>query len=193
MNRTVLSLLIGVCLVGMCTPVRADTLDFDAPPIAPWLYPIGNGYGGLNWSNFYVAYKDDKLGTGYDYGTVSGSYTAFNGFAWPASVSIASGTFDFNGAWLTSAWYDQAVQVDGYLHGVLQDSQVVSLFTTVPQWFDFNFMGIDTLTFTSLASPDPSQFVMDDFTFTQAVPLPGAVVLGFLGLGVAGLKLRKSS
>ena len=33
-------------------------------------------------------------------------------------------------------------------------------------------------------------FTIDDFTFVQ-VPVPAAVLLGMLGLGVAGLKLRK--
>jgi hypothetical protein len=33
-------------------------------------------------------------------------------------------------------------------------------------------------------------FTVDDFTFNP-VPVPAAVLLGMLGLGVAGLKLRK--
>lgn len=40
-------------------------------------------------------------------------------------------------------------------------------------------------------SPDsPYTFTVDDFTFNP-VPVPAAVLLGMLGLGVAGLKLRK--
>ena len=38
----------------------------------------------------------------------------------------------------------------------------------------------------------PNIFTVDDFTFVP-VPVPAAVLLGMLGLGVAGLKLRKFS
>ena len=59
--------------------------------------------------------------------------------------------------------------------------------------FDFDFLGIDTLVFTSFGGVNPglngdgTQFVMDNFTFneTKGVPEP-ASTLGLLAFGALG-------
>jgi hypothetical protein len=156
--------------------------------------PIPNGYGGFNWENMY--YLDPVAAypvSGYMNGMVSQPHVAFNAYARAAAVS--DGIFDFGGAALTGAWNDGLnIQVDGLLGGNLIYSQTVQVDTSGPTWFDFNYYGIDRLEFSSWGGVNHgypgsgTHFAMDNFTI---VPIPGAVLLGILGLSVAGVKLRK--
>ncbi|WP_069791059.1 PEP-CTERM sorting domain-containing protein (plasmid) [Cyanobacterium sp. IPPAS B-1200] len=160
---------------------------------------IPNGYGGLNWSNFWVLKGTSQPGNGYEKGIVSGDYVAFNSFANPAEIT--GSLFDFNGAFLTAAWNDGlSVLVEGFNSGTNLYSQTVVVNTTSPTWFDFNFLGVDRLRFSSFGgvqnpnlSVSDTHFAMDNFTFneTQAVPEPTSLI-GILGLGAFGvISLRK--
>lgn len=195
MNRAVLSLLVGACLAGTCGPASANVITFDDFSTSASYDVVPNGYGGFDWTNFYVVHKDYAPGSAYQRGAISGDYVAFDVLGFPAAMGVAAGsTFDFTGAYLTSHMEDQDVQVDGYLLGVLTYSKVVSVATAGPQWFQFDYIGIDSLALDPLGE---WTFVMDNFTYNRAavpapVPVPGAVVLGFLGaVGVAGLKRRR--
>ena len=159
---------------------------------------VPNGYGGLNWENMYYLDASSLTPgeTGYVAGMVSPTKVAFNGWGEPAAVS--DGIFSFGGTYLTGAFNEGLnVQVDGYLDGSLIYSQTVVVSSTTPTWFNFNYYSIDRLEFSSWGGiPNPdyanhgfgTQFVMDNFTI---VPVPGAVLLGILGLSAVGVKLRK--
>jgi hypothetical protein len=130
--------------------------------------PIPNGYGGLDWSNFY--YLNSHLVvpvSGYTHGTLSGADVAFNAFGAPASVS---GNFNFVGAYLTGAWNNGlSIVVDGYNQGVLVDHETVVVNTDVPKWFEFDYTGITKLVFSSSGGTPAGysgagpHFVMDNF------------------------------
>jgi hypothetical protein len=194
MKKALFLVMLGVAWFGVASAGAAEVLTFDDVSTTTTYEPIPSGYGGFQWSeHFNVIHRDYHPGSGYDLGTVSGMYTAFNASAYPVSMGVAPGsTFDFNGAYLTSAWYDQNVQVQGFLNGSLVADQSVWTVTTGPTWVDFNFLGIDTLTFTSLGG---SQFAMDNFTYNgehgPVVPVPGAIVLGTLGTGLVGWMRRR--
>ena len=68
--------------------------------------PIGNGYGGLNWNNWYVL--DTSIYgngvNGYAHGLVSSPNVAYNSFGGPATFSAASGAFTLDSFYLTAAW-----------------------------------------------------------------------------------------
>jgi hypothetical protein len=171
-----------LCLSGTASAAPV-TLYFDDIATAP-VYPLNtahipNGYGGLNWDNFYVANGDYPpwYGYGYKKGMVSPPNTAFNGSANPATIYSAT-PFDFIDAWFATAYAqtDQSydIQVDGYLGSWLKYSGVAAAFREYPLYTMFNFYGIDRLVFTSLVNPHDgrsSQFVMDNFTF-DANPVP---------------------
>lgn len=190
MNKLVYVMLALVSLLGICTSANAAVLGFDDISTFPDStdVDVSDGYGGLNWDNFYVLHESCHPGSGYDYGTVSESCVAYNAFGDPAWTT-SDATFDFNGAYLTSAWYDQNLQVLGYLGGELKYDVTVPIVTTGPTWYDFNFTGIDALKFISTNY----QFVMDNFTYNQTatVPAPGAILLGTLGTGLLGYLRRR--
>jgi hypothetical protein len=157
--------------LGIVGSVDAVTLSFD--DIAGDEGAISNGYGGFNWENFsYINSADYWPGAGYKTGTVSGHKTAYNGWGNPATISISSGTFDFNSAYLTGVWNNGlTITVEGFLNGVSKYSTTIVVDTTAPTKLDFNFLGIDSLKFTSSGGVYAdtlgwgTHFALDDFTF----------------------------
>jgi hypothetical protein len=150
---------------------------------------IPNGYGGFNWDNFYVIHRSLAPSSGYDLGCISPNYVAYNGGA--ATFALLSDSiFDFNGAYLTSAW-DSAmgVRVEGYLGSFLLYDTTVVVVNTGPTWCNFNYAGVDELRFSSVSV---NQFAMDNFTYSATViPAPGAVLLGSIGVAFVGWLRRR--
>ena len=183
---------------------NATVLTFDdLTPLTASPSTIANSYGGLNWTDMgYLNSSHYSGGTsGYVGGTVFGDYVAFNEFARVATVS--DGLFDFNSAYLASAWNDNlSVTVQGFLGGTelynvtvnnLQYSQTQGATATL---VNFDFLGIDSLVFTSFGGTDAdandggggTHFVMDNFTFNATVPEPATLALlslGLFGIGAA--------
>ena len=198
--KKLLLLLCAISLIfGVAGSAGATVLTFDdiAAPTSSF-EPILNGYGGFSWDNFYYMNRNYPLSkgfpdTGYKNGTVSGDYSAFNGYGEFASLNINSGVFDFVGASLTSAWLGgNSVIVEGYLGGPMGtrvDAMTVTVNTDTATWFAFNFVGIDSLVFSSTEK----QFVLDDFTYNSSTPVPEPATMlllgaGLLGMGVVGRK-----
>jgi len=186
----------GAALIalGIGGAAQATVLTFDdLSPISFELIP--DGYAGFNWDNFYALNSSNPtyLGSGYPNGTVSGNVVAFNGSG--EAATLADGLFDFNSAYLTAAWRNGlSITVEGLKDGLSLYSETVVVDITGPTLFDFDFLGIDTLVFTSFGGVNPgglngdgTQFVMDNFTFneTKGVPEP-ASTLGLLAFGALG-------
>jgi hypothetical protein len=192
MRRFTMICALAIALLASSNAV-ADIVTFD--DIAEGTIP--NGYAGFNWGQFGVA-EGALHGAGYANGVVSPDNVAFN--EWANVAMISDGAFNFEGAYLTGAWNDGLnVNIKGYLGGaVVYDTTVVTS-AYMATWFDFDYLNVDALEFTSfggIAVPgwngSGEHFAMDNFT-VSAVPVPGAVLLGMLGLSVAGARLRKKS
>jgi hypothetical protein len=162
---------------------------------------IPNGYGGLQWNQMgYVDGATSFADSGYENGTVSGSYVAFNNNALVATVYGT--TFDFNSAYLTAAWNNGLnITVTGMLGATSLYTQTVTVDTTAPTFFAFNYLGIDQLIFSSSGGTNAglgfpgTHFAMDDMSVNLAAVPDGGSALAMLGLGMVGISAirRKSS
>jgi len=194
--------LLSVNCVASATVLTFGDIAINKSGLPPYQTPIANGYGGLNWSNFYALAPDLTNNNGYVNGIVSGDQVAFNYYGNPAAVS--SSQFDFNGVYLTAAWRNGLnITVSGSLNGTLLYSRTITVNTSSPTWFAFNFNGIDSLSFSSYGGTnagllgdngfggktigDGTQFAMDNFTFIQAAPVPVPAAFWLFGSGIAGL------
>ena len=158
---------------------------------------IENGYAGFDWSWFGYANKSVLPGSGYETGVASGDYAAYNDFA--ATSSLSGSLFDFNGAFLTGAWNDGLnIEIKGFAAGAELYSAIVVVNTANAQWFDFNFFGIDSLSFRSfggeknaLLEGEGEHFVMDNFTINESASVPESSPFALMLLGIASLLLGR--
>lgn len=167
----------------------AGTLNFDSGVANET--PIPNGYGGLNWDNFYAldAVNYYLNPSGYLAGMVSPDFVAFNAYADPAAFSSPI-PFNFISAYLTGAWNDGLnIQVQGFLGATLMYDQTVVVNATGPTLFNFNYLGVDRVYFQSSDgtphdgySGSGGHFAMDNLT-VNIIPEPGSGILLIIGLG----------
>ena len=199
-----LSLLLSLGL-SAATATQAAVITFDDLP-ATELDAIPDGYHGFNWGaspmvNVNYFHKDLLPNTGFENGVVSGDYAAFNFLA--TTSTITGDQFDFNGAYLTAGWNDGLnIEVTGFLNNLALFTKTVVVNTQQAQWFDFNFMGINSLSLgawggTSIDGTEGNDFfIMDNFTINEptAVPESSSLILLLLGLGwiLVGRKTKKA-
>jgi hypothetical protein len=188
----------------LSTGSQGYVLTFDDITTNLYKNPL-NSYGGLTWENSAVmstALAPPTIGyTGYRNGTVSGDYVFYSNNGNP--VTVAGLEFNFIGAYLTAAFKeDLNIDIVGKLDGVQLYSQTITVNTTSATWFEFSFLGINELIFTSYGGTDAgytyppgNHIAMDNFTYNfHPVPVPAAVwLLGSGLLGLLGFSKRKKT
>lgn len=127
-------------------------------------------YAGLNWNGFAVLDPDTfgYINTGYNHGTTSGDWVAYNGGG--RNSSISGNDFDLESGYFTSAWRDLTVTVNAYDDGVFVGSQILLLNTSTPKLIQFDnniFNSIDQVFFIPETTSLGYQFVLDDLNIGQ--------------------------
>lgn len=181
MKKSIIFAALTISLLSFA--VSADVITFDnIATTTGWVY-IADGVDGFEWTNIGIINKNYHKGSGYDIGTVSGDYAAFNPYAYNPSISVSSvgEVFDFDGVYVTSAWNtSDVITFKGFNGTELVYEQSVSITNSKAKWCDFNF---DDITSLEMYSANGTWFVIDDFTYTpHAVPEPGTLSLLSLGL-----------
>jgi PEP-CTERM motif len=192
---------LGLCMVIAPAAARAATITFD--DLSGSENPVPNGYGGLNWGNFYYL-NADTYGTpsGYQNGTVSHPNVAYNAFGSPANFSSAT-PFTLNSAYFTGAWNDGLmIEAQGFLGGSLVHDVIFTVNTSGPTLEKFNWTNVDNVNFISSGgtphgySGAGEHFAMDNLTINEAVvPEPASLTLlglGAFALGSYALRRRKA-
>ena len=171
---------------------QAVTLDFDSQGGT-----VANGYGGLDWANFYTLDATTYDASGYVNGLVSPKLVALNGFGNPASIS-GSG-FTLNSGYFTAAWNDGlTVDAQGFVGGVLTFSKTFVIDTAGPTLEAFNWANLSGVTFTSSGGVSHGyngggeHFALDNLTVNEsgAVPEPASWALMLGGFGMVGGAMR---
>lgn len=182
----------GLAAATASAAAAQTTLTFDDFSGTTELIP--DGYGGFNWTNFYAINRGLYPGSGYDHGTVSGDWVAWNGSGYDADMTLeGGGTFSVFSAYLTAAWTDGLDFVaTGYRAGVEVFSRSLVLNTAGPQLVAFDFMNIDQMTFSS-GGGGGNQFAMDNLEVgVGVVPEPITLTLLLPGLvGIAAARRRR--
>ena len=202
MPKTKSFLLSTLMLLGLSTATNATVITFDDLPTTE-TDAIHSGYHGFNWGDEFwtsVAYihKNTLPGTGFENGVVSGNYAAFNNFA--TTSTITGDIFNFNGSYLTAAWNDGLnIEVTGFLNNIRLFTQTIVVNTSTAQWFDFNYTGINKLSFRAWGgtSINPGvggeHFVMDNFNINESTSVPESPPLLLLLLGLVAIELGRKT
>jgi len=159
--------------------------------------PVPNGYGGLNWSNFYGYSKFNRGASGYKNGMVSPDFVVFKPNANPASIS-SSTDFQLASGYLTGAWNDgMTVTVKGYNNSALIYTQNFVVTSVSPTFVSFNNALVDNVVFSSAGGTSHGyggygyHFVLDNLTIGANVPEPASRALMIVGFGLVGVSMRR--
>jgi hypothetical protein len=193
--RLAAALAVGVFLA---TPAAATPITITFENASANSDYIPDGYGGVDWDNF--GGHSDYVG-GYHTGIVSGSWTGFNLFGDPASITHAGG-FNLYDGYFTGAWRDNMVfAVLGYRNGIQIYGTAAELDASGPKLISFNFIDVDLVRFfafggvNSVPGGDGTTFVVDNLRLEVAqTPIPAALPLfasALGGLGFVGWRRKR--
>lgn len=190
-------LIVGLVLFCVAGMVNASVLTFEDSDYANsegsyWTSSFQTEYGGLNWSNMFGVYYGPGMNTNYQDGVFSDHYAVFNEHGDAVEVSIVSGSFDWNGAWFSSARVTGSINVSGYFEGTEIYTDTIGLVGDTSAWFQANWSGVDRVRFHGIYESETTRFQMDDFTINEPVPEPATMLLFGTGLvALVGSRLRK--
>jgi hypothetical protein len=198
-NLRSIPLMIAVGFFGLGDSIfaQSELLTFDDLQ-AIGFPPVPNGYGGLGWQNFsYMDGVHFASPSGYNNGVVSPNIVAYGwgGLDYPSSLSGA--LFNLNSGYFTAAWNDGLqLQVQGFVGGILAYDNVFTLAPTSPTLINFNYLGVDQVTFTSYGgTPHPGYYSLDggpmfalDNLNVAVIPEPSSVAIGTIGILIYSIR-----
>lgn len=135
-------------LVLLAPAAKAELLTFDNLPDVTHQGTMPNGYGGLDWTDFYYVdgLHNNYNPSGYSVGTISDRNVIFNGHGTTASFSAAN-PFTLASLYVTAAWRDGLkVTITGKLGGKVKDVTTYTIGSTSPSFLTPDFTGINDVT-----------------------------------------------
>ncbi|HVM47815.1 MAG TPA: immunoglobulin domain-containing protein [Candidatus Acidoferrum sp.] len=135
-------------------PSGAELITFDDLPDSFDGDLVLNGYGGLNWENFYEVNGLEQATNGpngYTEAVVSPNNVVFNAYASPAYILGPGAPFNLHAAYLTAAWNDNLqVQVLGFTGtNTPAYDHTYTLSATYPTLIVFNYSNVTEVEFIS--------------------------------------------
>jgi hypothetical protein len=175
MNRLLSSLALAAASFAAPPFASAAVLGFDDIASDDL---VGAHYGGLDWSaGDWFAFSAEQP----PFSAHSGSVRVASGFG-DADAATAIGLGDgktFQGAWF-AGYEDVTVTFQLYDHGRLVATSATLATSSTPTWLGSGYAGlVDEVI---VASTAQGGFVMDDLTFSAAVPEPASMALFVVGL-----------
>lgn len=186
------------CFFGIHGALEARTIDFEdlyhPDAESPSVYKMPEGYAGFNWSWFFS--NDKWPGTnGYVYGTIGQTSCVTTNYATMSKAD--GGYFDFYGAYISDAYFNGTVVVEGYRDGTKIYDGLPSIaiyepnLSLDPTFYTFNYEQIDTLKF---YNEYEVHMCLDNITIGNeiaGVPIPGAIwLLGSGLIGIVGIRRK---
>lgn len=159
---------------------RSTTIGFDDFQLAPGRPAQGlpKHFDDFLWKGFNVfnSKYGPFQGSGYQYGTTSGTQAAVSNGHHSASVFVKDGSFTLDSLNLTAGW-DRKLTVDiyGYRDGTEVYHQTVNVTDKAPTAVELHFENVDKVTFDpSHGKPDDligsgDMMIFDDLVFSNVV------------------------
>ena len=175
MKRLLSSLALAAASLAVAPLASATVLTFDDITSDDF---VSANYGGLDWSaGDWFAFAGEQA----PFTPHSGSVRITSGFGDPdAATAIGLGAGKaFQGAWF-AGYEDVSVTFELYEHGALVATSSTLATSATPTWLASGYGGLVDEVIVS--SADQGGFVMDDLTFSAAVPEPASTALMACGL-----------
>lgn len=212
--KKVMKLALFAGLIPFAAAANAQLIDFEnykKPNTNDYYWDLGS-FEGYKWSNFNIMDRNEcvatvcsapaNIGSGYFNGNTSGTFNIVNSGGNDAFLSkVSGGTFTFTSAQMTSAWLaDHQVRVTGWLNGQVVNQMDVTLQITGAQLVNFNFAGVDKISFSSISGKGvlaghytDHQFTLDDVVLNGVAPVPepSTYAMMFAGLGILGVMVKR--
>lgn len=131
-------------------------------------------YKGYQWSYFGIYQGVNTIPSGFYQGAVSPKNVAFNNLGQVAYIKNTT-SFNLTSAYMTAAWNDNLqLTVEGYLSDKKIYSKVYTLSASSPTLVNFNFNGVDKVSFAATGGTQHSgyqqagsQFAIDNVSITK--------------------------
>ena len=184
MKKLIMICAIVLGVAGLVSAAPTTVLNFDELVDGSFNHPLPVGYAGLNWDPEWFWWSWDQppyTPSSPDTRIATHNYGGWIDFS-PLGTPVI-----FQGAYF-SGLEEATIYFEGYLGGNLVGTSSTLVPSSTPTFLAANFGG--PVDYVNVVCAEYNQFAMDDVTY-EAIPAPGAILLGGIGVGVVGWLRRR--